>query len=67
MDFKSLIIGFLLCLCMVLLTGFGGSSEVGRYQFPDGYARPFVIDTSTGIVKYIELNKEFKDYPVKGL
>ncbi len=51
MDFKSFLIGFLACLCIMLLTGFGGSSSVGRYQFHDGADSIRVIDTTTGMVR----------------
>lgn len=61
MDFKSFLIGFLICLCMMLLTGFGGSSSTGRYQLSNDNASRIVIDTTTGIIKRIQLNKEFND------
>jgi hypothetical protein len=49
LDVKSFVIGFLLCLCVVLLMGFGGGSDSGRYiRFEDSNA---VIDTKTGRIR----------------
>ena len=49
LDVKSFVIGFLLCLCVVLFMGFGGGSDSGRYvRFGNWKA---VIDTETGRIR----------------
>jgi len=65
MDIKSLIIGFLLCLCVVLLMGFGGGSESGRY-IPFGETS--IIDTKTGNIRLLKKQgKWFLDTPFEKL
>lgn len=61
MDIKSVVIGFLMCLVIVLLMGFGGTNGIGRYQaFDNGY----VIDTTTGAIKDVKkFNTPFQDLP----
>jgi|APSaa5957512622_1039677.scaffolds.fasta_scaffold197845_1 hypothetical protein len=60
MDIKSFLIGFLVFLCMMLLTGFGGSSSVGRYQYHHRDGSMVVIDTTTGMIKVGNTYYEFK-------
>ena len=49
--------GLLLALALVALTGAGGEAPIGRYQMElmsrTGFTDIFVIDTTTGVVKYV--------------
>ena len=49
--------GLLLALALVVLTGAGGETAVGRYQMEltsrNGFTDIFVIDTATGVIKYV--------------
>ena len=53
-DTKSLLIGLLLgvCILLVLGAGTGKQADIGRYQVacPDNQTTCFVIDTTTGQV-----------------
>jgi hypothetical protein len=54
LDFKSFIIGFLICLCGFLMLGFGGNSDSGRYiRFGD---KNLMIDTNTGRIRPVYFN-----------
>ena len=64
MDFKSLLIGFLLAVLMFLLVGLGGL-ESGRYQIrheDNSRGSVTIIDTSTGIAKKIYQGKILDTY-----
>jgi hypothetical protein len=49
--------GLLLALALVALTGAGGEAPIGRYQMEiisrTGFTDIFVIDTTTGVIKYV--------------
>lgn len=47
-DFKSLVIGLMLCLCIILALGSSKDNNNGRYQCcaDEGYV--FILDTQTG-------------------
>ena len=49
--------GLLLALALVALIGAGGEAPIGRYQMElmsrTGFTDIFVIDTTTGVVKYV--------------
>ncbi len=47
-EFKSLIIGLLLGLCITLVMGFSNDSDNGRYQCSADQNQVFIIDTQTG-------------------
>ncbi|MDA8139267.1 MAG: hypothetical protein M0036_11505 [Desulfobacteraceae bacterium] len=52
-----LIIGVFFFLALFVLAGAGGESNVGRYQMAvlerSNFTDIFVIDTATGVVKYV--------------
>ena len=73
-DIKSLIIGILLCLCILLLTGFGNSGSAGRYQvhlIGPKRIHPIIFDSATGESRMLKTdygmkasfdwNKQFKE------
>ena len=49
--------GILLALVLVALIGAGGEAPVGRYQMEivsrTGFTDIFVMDTTTGVIKYV--------------
>lgn len=47
-DFKSLVIGLLLGLCITLVLGASNYNDNGQYQCSAGGSQVFVIDTQTG-------------------
>jgi hypothetical protein len=65
MDFKSLLIGFLLAVLMFLLVGLGGNDSSGRYQIrheSNSRGSATIIDTNTGIAKKIYQGKVLETY-----
>lgn len=50
-------IGLLLALAFLVLTGAGGEQPIGRYQMEivsrNNFTDIFVMDTTTGVVKYV--------------
>lgn len=50
-------IGLLLALAFLVLTGAGGDQPIGRYQMEivsrANFSDIFVMDTTTGVVKYV--------------
>jgi hypothetical protein len=50
-------IGLLLALAFLVLTGAGGDQPIGRYQMEivsrNNFTDIFVMDTTTGVVKYV--------------
>lgn len=63
--------GLLLALALVALTGAGGEAPIGRYQMEiisrTGFTDIFVIDTTTGAIKYVgkDEGKPFEQIPGK--
>lgn len=53
-DLKSLIIGFLLSLCIMLFSGFTSVTNNGRYQCSATESWVAVMDTQTGHVWIME-------------
>ncbi|MGD0785471.1 MAG: hypothetical protein ABR969_06635 [Sedimentisphaerales bacterium] len=47
-DFKSLVIGLLLGLCITLVLGASNNNDNGKYQCSAGQGQVFIIDTQTG-------------------
>ncbi|MFZ1985100.1 MAG: hypothetical protein WAU91_11845 [Desulfatitalea sp.] len=49
--------GLLLALAFLVLTGAGGDPPIGRYQMEtvsrNNFTDIFVMDTTTGVVKYV--------------
>ena len=63
MDFKSLLIGFLLAVAVFLLVGAGGENESSRYQIRDESSpSATIIDTQTGIAKKIHKGRIVETY-----
>ena len=55
--FSSMVIGFLLALCLVLAVGAAtNSNDVGPYQISSGGDVAFVLDTQTGHVWQMSRN-----------
>ncbi|RJQ65267.1 MAG: hypothetical protein C4519_28560 [Desulfobacteraceae bacterium] len=50
-------IGLISALALMVLTGAGGEAPIGRYQMEivsrNNFADIFVMDTTTGVVKYV--------------
>ena len=64
MDFKSLLIGFLLAVLLFFLVGFSGG-ESGRYQIrheSNSLGTATIIDTNTGIAKKIHKGRVVDTY-----
>ena len=64
-DFKSLLIGFLSCLVIMLSLSFkamDNDSEIGKYQAFGTDKNKYMIDTSTGVLYYQSIlkNKKWK-------
>ena len=64
-DLKSLLIGFLSCLVIMLSLSFkpiDNNSEIGKYQAFGTDKNKYMIDTSTGVLYYQSLlkNKKWK-------
>ena len=64
-DFKSLLIGFLSCLVLMLSLSFkaiDNHSEIGKYQAFGTDKNKYMIDTSTGVLYYQSIlkNKKWK-------
>ena len=58
-DLKSLLIGFLSCLVVMLtmsLKPVNNSSDIGRYQGWGTNKKKHLIDTSTGVLYYQTVN-----------
>jgi len=58
-DLKSLLIGFLTCLVVILTLSFKpieNSSEIGKYQAFGTDKKKYMIDTSTGVLYYQMIN-----------
>lgn len=47
-DFKSLAIGLLLGLCIMLVSGYATDGDNGRYQCSASENQVFILDTQTG-------------------
>ena len=64
MDFKSVLIGFLLAVVVLLMVGAGGGNEPSRYQIRDESNSPSatIIDTQTGIAKKIQNGRVVDTY-----
>ena len=64
-DFKSLLIGFLSCLVIMLSLSFkpiDNNSGIGKYQAFGTDKNKYMIDTSTGVLYYQSIlkNKKWK-------
>tara|TARA_X000001036_G_scaffold426517_1_gene454010 strand:- start:347 stop:583 length:237 start_codon:yes stop_codon:yes gene_type:complete len=64
-DFKSLLIGFLFCLVIMLSLSFKSMDnhpEIGKYQAFGTDKNKYMIDTSTGVLYYQSIlkNKKWK-------
>ena len=69
MEFKNVAIGFLLCLSLILLTGFG-SGDSGRYQVVasgEGNNVINILDTKTGDCKTFAHNMAKNEVLVRTL
>ena len=64
MDFKSLLIGFLLAAVVFFMVGAGGGNESSRYQIRDesSASSATIIDTQTGIAKRIQKGRVVDTY-----
>ena len=51
-DMKSFFIGFLTCMCLILIMGQSKKKQVGRYQAFVGIQSENLIDTVTGEIWY---------------
>ena len=51
-DIKSFFIGFLTCMCLILIMGQTKKKQVGRYQAFVGIQSENLIDTVTGEIWY---------------
>ena len=51
-DIKTFLIGFLTCLCLLLIMGATKKEQVGRYQAFVGIQSENLIDTVTGEIWY---------------
>ena len=64
--FTFILVGLMLALSFLILTGANSGNQIGRYQISTEVRREFVeiyvIDTTTGAVKYVDSNNENKPF-----
>jgi hypothetical protein len=64
--FGYFILGVLACIGILFLTGAGDGGQVGRYQVSTCLKRDwvyvYVIDTTTGVVKFVDEKDENKPF-----
>ena len=61
-----ILVGLTIALSFLILTGANSGNQTGRYQISTEVRREFVeiyvIDTTTGAVKYVDSNNENKPF-----
>lgn len=64
--FAFILVGLTIAFLFLILTGANSGTQIGRYQISTEVKREFVeiyvIDTATGVVKYVDSNNENKPF-----
>ncbi len=60
------LLGVFMAISAMFLTGAAPTAQVGRYQIQswvrDNFLGVFVVDTATGVVKYVDRDQENKPF-----
>jgi len=64
--FTIILIGLVLALSFLFLTGATSGTQIGRYEMATtvrrGFTEVYIIDTATGVVKYVDPKDENRPF-----